>query len=650
MANDAAWSEGWAQGREATQHRRDRKEMLTDEQHAIKRDDLIKTKDSLTAQLANYKDANGNLIPEMKDQHDQTMAALAQNQYDFGQLYDPIKNPGKLQSDWHYLRERIHGIRQPKNQTPSSVTSQAPEVTVNTPAALTQSLDLPAAQQTTPALPSKGGNVTTTQPGAEAVTMPTMGGSVTLPAPPPVTVTKAPTPAAPSRGQAQVMKQKAASMQKAQQEAALLASGTPLSPQQQAVMSANVTNAGSLAAIQGQIKNYKTLNPNATEEDVAAYASTLLPGNNQIGNWERVDGTIDGQPYALSYDKKRGVYKSPDGTISSNMPENFKPAPKSSGATAQELSDYAADNDPKKGPFVQWLSAKRTQGTASSKPKSKDDRFIEINQKKLSGQPVTPDDQAFLGAYDLWTQKTKIDPGVARAAAFGAMRYIPVVDNSDPSNPGNVVMMRAGDAANAKVSTPASIAFKTDQAITRYMTSGAGGTNINYFNTATDHLKLLAEAGEALNNGNTQLFNNWANRFATATGNPAPTNFETVKAAVAGELSKTFKGTGATDSEISEINQTINQAESPDQIRGAIDYYKRLMGSKLQALKSQYDAAKEGKPNFPGTESSPNNGGKGVSKGSRSLAAAMALPINKGKSAEEVQKHLESLGYTVVKP
>ena len=35
---------------------------------------------------------------------------------------------------------------------------------------------------------------------------------------------------------------------------------------------------------------------------------------------------------------------------------------------------------------------------------------------------------------------------------------------------------------------------------------------------------------------------------------------------------------------------------------------------------------------------------------SRSLSAAMALPINKGKSADEVQKDMESLGYTVTKP
>jgi hypothetical protein len=221
------------------------------------------------------------------------------------------------------------------------------------------------------------------------------------------------------------------------------------------------------------------------------------------------------------------------------------------------------------------------------------------------------------------------------------MRYVPVID---PSNPENVVLMRAGEAAKAGVGTPQSIGFKTDQAITKYMTSGAGGTNINYFNTATDHLALLRQAGEELKNGNMPAFNSLANRFATATGGAAPTDFNTVKSAVAGELSKTFKGTGATDAEISEINQTINSSQSPEQINGAINYYTQLMGGKVNALKAQYEAGKKGQPNFGGTGSSEN---KPASKGSRSLKAAMDLPVNKGKTAEQVTQHLKSLGYEV---
>jgi hypothetical protein len=40
----------------------------------------------------------------------------------------------------------------------------------------------------------------------------------------------------------------------------------------------------------------------------------------------------------------------------------------------------------------------------------------------------------------------------------------------------------------------------------------------------------------------------------------------------------------------------------------------------------------------------------GASKGSRSLGAAMALPVNQGKSEAEVEQHLRSLGYSVTRP
>jgi len=643
------FDEGYAFGKELAAHRQDRKEQLSDEQHAIKRDDLLKTKDTLQAQLANYKDANGNVIPEFKDQHDKTLAALSQNQYEFGQLYDPIKAPGKLQQDWHYLREKIHGIKAPK--TTNSFTSQGSAVTLpsSTPAPITTP-ELPAYQQTDiSGLPSQGGTATTTEvPGVAATTMPGMQGApLTMPAPPPVTVTKAP---APTWGQAQLLKKQAAAMQKAQQEAKTLEAGAGLSPEQTATVNANATNAGSLATIRGQIKNYKTLNPNATDEDVAAYASTLMPGNNQIGNWEVMEGTIDGQSYPLSYDRKKALYKLPDGSFSSTRPENWKASPKATGVAAQDLNDYNNDPDPKKGTFAEWKARQTGIGrnaVIAAKPPNRDDKYIAILQKQTQGQPLTPDELAYKGAYDLWVQQTKVLPGVARMAALNDDRYTWVYDLNDPDK--SLKPMRMKDAAKAPVGTPQNIAFKTDTAITRAFTSGAPAQTINYFNTAIEHLKLLQQAVDALNNGDVQLFNSIANRYATATGNPAPNNFDTVRNAVSGELSKTFKGTGATDEEIGLISGTINNAQSPDQLYGGIDYDLRLMQGKMQALQGQYEAGKQGRPNFPGTTPS-QGGGNGTRKGSRSLAAAMALPINKGKSADEVQKHLESLGYIVTKP
>lgn len=368
-----------------------------------------------------------------------------------------------------------------------------------------------------------------------------------------------------------------------------------------------------LANLESAVKNFKILNPDASDEELNAFRSDLIQkayGTTVRGNWTSVAGKMNGQPTSLLFDKATRQYRLQNGEpVPPEMLATFIPDVKGTESDKKRADFEAFKEDYKKrtgkdyeGTFESWTAEQSSVGRAKSKPETLDKQYQDALVKQQLGQQLTPDEQAHVAAWKLWNKETKIDPGVARAAAFGAMRYIPVVD---PNNPENVVMMRAGDAARAGVNTPASIGFKTDAAITRYMTSGAGGTNINYFNTATDHLRLLGEAGEALNNGNIQLFNEYANKFATATGDPAPSNFEAVKGAVAGELSKTFKGTGATDSEIAEINQTINQAQSPQQIQGAIQYYTSLMGSKLHALQLQYEAGKSGQPNFPGAINPP---------------------------------------------
>jgi hypothetical protein len=307
-----------------------RKQALTDEQHADQRGKYLDIRDNLQTQINSYpKDPKtGKVLPEYSDQYDKATAAQTQNEYNLGQLYDPIKAPGRLQADWHYLRERIHGIKPPvTTQAPAFMLPIPPPAPITTP-------EMPAYQQTTPGLPSQGGGVTTTVPGVAATTMTGMASApITMPAVPLPKVTKMPWAA----GRVQELKDKA--MQKAQQEAKTLEAGAGLSPEQTATVNANAANAGSLAAIQGKIKNYRTLyrtlNPSATEEeeskDVSAYASSLIPGNEQIGNWSVKEGTLNGQPYPLSFDSKTGKYKMPDNTYSSTPPENWKPTEKSAG-------------------------------------------------------------------------------------------------------------------------------------------------------------------------------------------------------------------------------------------------------------------------------------------------------------------------------
>jgi hypothetical protein len=294
-------------------------------------------------------------------------------------------------------------------------------------------------------------------------------------------------------------------------------------------------------------------------------------------------------------------FKGPNGEIAAldaNKPEQI-PAGWTIAGNEHETSDTRARGDfdtfkqknPEyKGSFEQWKTEQSAVGRASQ---NRDDKYIAIQQKRSSGQPITPDEKAYQAGYDLWIKKKLTDPGVARAAAFSANRYVPIIDPSDPQK---VVLMKAGEAAKAGAGTPQSISFKTDQAMTNYMTSGKGGQNLATFHTSIDHLRLLQEASKALQNGDIQALNRFSNAWKTATGEPGPTNFNSVKAAVAGEIAKTFSS--ATIPEQEAISSTINAAENDQQIAGAVDYYTQLMQGKVDALQEQFTQGQQGKPAF----------------------------------------------------
>lgn len=126
-------------------------------------------------------------------------------------------------------------------------------------------------------------------------------------------------------------------------------------------------------------------------------------------------------------------------------------------------------------------------------------------------------------------------------------------------------------------------------------TSGKSAANIRSLNTVTGHLDTLQKAAEGLDNRSLQLWNMIANKGLTATGDPRVVKFNTAANAVESELATAFKGTGATDQEIKAWRAQLNSSQSPDQIRAAIAQAVDLMGSRLDAVKSQYDTGM-GKP------------------------------------------------------
>ena len=806
MANDAAWNEGWQQGRDSSAYRRNRKDMLTDEQHAIKRDDILGNIQSAKDQLKALKGADGNVSPENQAQFDKITGLLGNHENDLHQLYDPIKAPGRLQQDWHLLREKVHGIAQPK--TPTSVTSQSPAVTLNTPAAPLQTPDLPGIDPVKGVrVPSQEGSAPvkgTTGPGmanAPVATVPMMitqsfegklapgqvsqgnldlakrpnidngdgthsstfsmsfgtdkgevlvpgvgdgktyperqlrvlytlpdgsqkwavpgnqphnwiaperptpqnnealnqyqktgknfgtfedekaadaygkklhedqekyghsgttenpvslSGNITLPAGPKLTVTKAPPV---PWGQAQVLKQQAAAMQKAQQEAGLLAAGAGLSPQQQAVVEANSANAGELARIQGQIKNYKTLNPDATAEDVSAYASSLMPGNNQIGNWERVDGTLDGQFYGISYDKKRGVYKLPDNTISSTPPENWKPVAKASGNAAENIQEYNALPNPKP-PYAQWLS----QQTSSGKGLAWDTATGQVKGGP-DGRRYNPwDTDLPPNVKEMFASQAKmLDKKQAMAMALAAARgasfaNAKMVDVQDKNNPGQNILVPAGLAYKLGYNTPNGAYYSAMTNMLKDATSGQIGNEFVAFGTALEHADQLGRAAVALSNGDSRRLNSISNSLSTAFGDPAVTNFDVVSQVYTGEITKAINAGHVTQSELQDNHALIPANASPEQISGAITNFKKLLNSKINNRVPQIQSAlgKFGMatpfmpPGYKPPVGSGNNGNTPATKGTVSIAKAKLKDKYKGMTDKEISDAITAAHYTPV--
>lgn len=129
----------------------------------------------------------------------------------------------------------------------------------------------------------------------------------------------------------------------------------------------------------------------------------------------------------------------------------------------------------------------------------------------------------------------------------------------------------------------------TDQRaqIRKSFTTGQTADNIGALNVATVHLDQLTEAADALKNGNWQFGNSVWNRVSNAIGKPAPTNFESLRAAVSSEMAKALKG-NATDVEIHNIAQTIDSTGSPDQLAGAIQTSLHTLGAKLNDYQARY--------------------------------------------------------------
>lgn len=133
--------------------------------------------------------------------------------------------------------------------------------------------------------------------------------------------------------------------------------------------------------------------------------------------------------------------------------------------------------------------------------------------------------------------------------------------------------------------------FPTRQKMRTAFTSGPQGQTLNSLNTAIEHLDQFVDAAKALDNGSFTPGNAAYNALREAFGSTAPTNFKGIKTIMSGELASAFKKSGATDTEIHNVEQSIKDSNSAQQL---IEYATKVaipaLGSKANAFGEQYES------------------------------------------------------------
>lgn len=160
--------------------------------------------------------------------------------------------------------------------------------------------------------------------------------------------------------------------------------------------------------------------------------------------------------------------------------------------------------------------------------------------------------------------------------------------------------------------------FKAQQVAIQRFTSGPQGNTIRSFNVLVDHLDTLNEAAEGLKNRDNRIINRFVNNWKATTGDPAPTNFDGVKALVGDEIVKAVVGSAGALADREEVKKDLDRASSPQQLAQLVEKYKKLALGQLHGLQKQYETA-TGLKNFsdmllPGTLKALGGASEGAGK------------------------------------
>lgn len=273
------------------------------------------------------------------------------------------------------------------------------------------------------------------------------------------------------------------------------------------------------------------------------------------------------------------------------------------GMMAHQLQAQMANNMITRGQQLQnnattgINSALQRDLTASNMASQQANRpIINVNGTPQVNQPLVNEKGAEEGAKENSKIKAQLD---ALDSSGGLEKQAQAIANYQQA-PLNGYMLRTpmGLALNNRVleinPDYQATKFPTIQSAAKEWFSGAQnspGTKVRSMNVAISHMDTLRDLNDALQNGDIKRFNQVAQWWASETGNPAPTNFETARQVVQDELINAIVARSGGVTDRVEAAKHVPVMNSPQAVSQALDTEQKLLAGQLGGLKHQYESA-----------------------------------------------------------
>jgi hypothetical protein len=241
----------------------------------------------------------------------------------------------------------------------------------------------------------------------------------------------------------------------------------------------------------------------------------------------------------------------------------------------------------------------KISGGASAVPTEKyvvNGQVRELPKAQGIAQGATPYDQALYGA-DQITPKALEQAYQVSKQTGDISQSLAGRDPIAAAKVSSFIAQRAGEDGLSGLSMAAQKqAYKASQGVVNDFTdpSGKAGSALVAINTAVKHVGSLGPLIDAMGSGDTTKINEARQAYQRNTGQPAPTNYQTLANMAVGEISKAVTANGGDAAEREAIAAPFAAGNSPAVLKGAVQTAVTALAGKTDALRNQWDVGTQG--------------------------------------------------------